>query len=198
MLLGIKKFSEKLLYPIGKKLSHLPANFITILGLLCAIIASFGFYAHNLFIAIIFLFLLEFFDQLDGVIARIQGPTEFGGFLDSTLDRYGDICIFVGIVIGGYIYPLLGFIVLSGAILTSYTRARIEGLGVNSLSGIGLLERTDRIPILFIGTLVQIWIPTAIWWTMIILAVGTHITAFQRIIYAYKNLSHETNKRRED
>lgn len=190
MILGIKKFSEKLLLPLGKKLSNVPANYITLCGFLCAIITAIGFYFNIIIIVIIFLFLIEFFDQLDGVVARLQGPSEFGGFLDSTLDRYGDICIIIGIVLGGYICSLIGFIVLSGVILTSYTRAKIESLGVKSLSGIGLLERTDRVPILLLGTLIQIWIPEAIWWTMIILAIGSNITAIQRILYAYRNLSH--------
>ncbi|UCC19993.1 MAG: CDP-alcohol phosphatidyltransferase family protein, partial [Promethearchaeota archaeon] len=90
MLLQIKRFSEKLLLPLGRKLVKIPANYFTIFGLLSAIFAFFGFIFHFLIIAIIFLFITEFFDQLDGVVARLQGPTKFGGFLDSTLDRIGD------------------------------------------------------------------------------------------------------------
>ena len=99
-----------------------------------------AFLLHNLILVIIFLFTTEFFDQLDGIVARIQGPTKFGAFLDSTLDRIGDFLIFAGLILAGYTTIEIGFLVLIGAFLTSYTRAKIEALGVDNLYGIGLIE----------------------------------------------------------
>ena len=193
MLLRVKKFSEKLLLPLGKKLTKIPANVITSLGLFFSLLAFFGFIFQNLIFIIICLFLVEFFDQLDGVIARLQGPTKLGAFLDSTLDRIGDFFIFFGIILGGYTEVYIGFITLVGAFLTSYTRAKIEALGVPNLYGVGLLERTDRVPIILIGSILQIWFPAAIWWTMVFLAIGTNITAIQRIVYAIKKFSVKNN-----
>ncbi|MFX0043046.1 MAG: CDP-alcohol phosphatidyltransferase family protein [Candidatus Hodarchaeota archaeon] len=189
MLLQVKKFSEKLLLPLGRKLIKIPANYFTLLGMISAIITFFGFLFQNLPLIIAFLFITEFFDQLDGVVARLQGPTKMGAFLDSTLDRIGDFFLFFGVILGGYTSIEIGLIVIFGAFLTSYTRAKIEGLGVKSMYGVGLIERTDRVPILFIGSIFQIWFPTAIWWTMIILAIGTTITAIHRIVYAYSKFS---------
>ena len=194
MLLRVKKFSEKLLLPLGKKLTKIPANAITILGLFFSLLTFFGFFFQNLIFIIICLFLVEFFDQLDGVIARLQGPTMLGAFLDSTLDRIGDFIIFFGIILGGYTEVYIGLLTLAGAFLTSYTRAKIEALGTPSLYGVGLLERTDRISIILIGSIFQIWFPTAIWWTMIFLVIGTNITAIQRIVYAVKKFSVKNNK----
>ena len=194
MLLRVKKFSEKLLLPLGKKLTKIPANVITSLGLFFSLLAFFGFIFQNLIFIIICLFLVEFFDQLDGVIARLQGPTKLGAFLDSTLDRIGDFFIFFGIILGGYTEVYIGFITLFGAFLTSYTRAKIEALGVPNLYGVGLLERTDRVPIILIGSILQIWFPAAIWWTMVFLAIGTNFTAIQRIVYAIKKFSVKDNK----
>ena len=96
MLLGVKKYSEKLLLPLGKKLKKVPANAITALGLLFALLVFFCFIFQTLPFIIISLALVEFFDQLDGVVARLQGPTKLGSFLDSTLDRIGDYLIFFG------------------------------------------------------------------------------------------------------
>ena len=189
MIFHIKKFSQKLLLPLARKLSNIPANIFTIFSLLFSLLSGLGFYLQLLPMIIICLFLIEFFDQLDGVIARLQGPTKFGAFLDSTLDRYGDAAIFIGIILGAYIDPFLGLLAFIGAFLTSYTRARIEGLHNKSLGGVGLLERTDRVPLLLIGTIFQFFFTEAIWWTMIIMIIGSHITVFQRILYAYKNLS---------
>lgn len=193
MLLQVKKYSEKLLLPLARKLKKIPANVFTVLGMVSAIATFIGFYFRSLPYIIVFLFMVEFFDQLDGTIARLQGPTIYGAFLDSTLDRISDFFIFVGTIIGAYTSFEIGIIALVGAFLTSYTRARIEALGVENLYGVGLLERTDRIPILLIGTVLQIWFPYAIWWTMIFLAIGTNITAVQRIIYAYKKFANQKN-----
>ena len=189
MLLGVKKYSEKLLLPLGKKIKKIPANVITALGLFFAILAFLFFIFHFFPLIIISLALVEFFDQLDGVVARLQGPTKLGSFLDSTLDRIGDYLIFFGIILGGYTEIYIGLITLAGAFLTSYTRAKIESLGIQNLYGVGLLERTDRVPIILIGSILLIWFPTAIWWTMIFLAIGTNITVIQRIVYAFKNFS---------
>ena len=189
MLLGVKKYSEKLLLPLAKKLKKVPANFITVLGFIFAFFAFLFFLFQLLPLIIISLTLIEFFDQLDGVVARLQGPTKLGSFLDSTLDRIGDYLIFFGIILGGYTEIYIGLITLAGAFLTSYTRAKIESLGILNLYGVGLLERTDRVPIILIGSILQIWFPTAIWWTMIFLAIGTNITVIQRIVFAFKNFS---------
>ncbi|MFX0155227.1 MAG: CDP-alcohol phosphatidyltransferase family protein [Candidatus Hodarchaeota archaeon] len=189
MLLQVKKVSEKLLLPLGKKLVKIPANYFTILGLISAIITFIGFFIHSLLIIIIFLFTTEFFDQLDGVVARLQGPTKLGSFLDSTLDRIGDFFLFIGMILGGYTTLEIGLIVLFGAFLTSYTRAKIEALGIDNLYGVGILERTDRVPILLIGAIFQIWFPTSLYWTMVVLAVGTNITVLQRLFYALRKFS---------
>jgi CDP-diacylglycerol--glycerol-3-phosphate 3-phosphatidyltransferase len=189
MLLQIKKFSEKLLLPLARKIKRIPANAFTFFGLFFAFLTFFAFLFHNFILITIFLFITEFFDQLDGVIARLQGPTQLGAFLDSTLDRIGDFFIFAGIILGAYTTIEIGLLVLIGAFLTSYTRAKIEALGINNLYGVGLIERTDRVPILFIGSIFQFWFPSAIWWTMIVLAVGTILTAIQRIIFAFRKFS---------
>lgn len=189
MLLQVKKFSEKLLLPLGRKLTKIPANYFTLFGMISAVITFVGFYFQNLPLIIAFLFITEFFDQLDGVVARLQGPTKMGAFLDSTLDRIGDFFLFFGVILGGYTSIEIGLIVLIGAFLTSYTRAKIEALGVKSMYGVGILERTDRVPILLIGSILQIWFSNSIFWTMIILAIGTNITVIHRIIYAHRKFS---------
>ncbi|MHA1913825.1 MAG: CDP-alcohol phosphatidyltransferase family protein [Promethearchaeota archaeon] len=194
MLLQVKKFSEKLLLPLARKIKRIPANVITSLGLVFAILSFIGFIFQWLIFIIICLFITEFFDQLDGVVARLKGPTKLGSFLDSTLDRIGDFFIFTGVILSGYTTIEIGLLVLVGAFLTSYTRAKIEALGVDNLYGVGLIERTDRIPILFIGSIFQIWFSTAIWWTMIILAFGTLITFLQRVIFAFKKFSTKGQK----
>ncbi len=198
MLLQVKKFSGKLLLPLARKIKRIPANVITSLGLLFAILTFFSFIFNILFFIIICLFITEFFDQLDGVVARLQGPTKLGAFLDSTLDRIGDFFIFTGVILGGYTKIEIGLLVLIGAFLTSYTRAKIEALGIDNLYGVGLIERTDRVPILFIGSILQLWFSTSFWWTMVVLAVGTNFTVLQRIIFAYRKFSNKEEIQKKD
>ena len=185
MLLHVKNYSEKLLLPLARKIKRIPANYFTIAGTLSTVIVFFGFLFRFTLLFIIFLFITEFLDQIDGVVARLQGPTILGAFLDSSLDRIGDFFLFSGLILGGYTSIEIGLIALAGAFLTSYTRAKIEALGIDNLYGVGLLERTDRVPILFIGALIQIWIPTALMWTSIFLAIGSAITVIQRMRFGY-------------
>ena len=87
---------------------------------------------------------------------------------------------------------------LFGAFLTSYTRAKIEALGIDNMYGVGIIERTDRVPILFIGAILQIWFPTAIWWTMVFLVIFSIITVLQRMIYAYRKFSSKEKEEQEE
>lgn len=187
MLLRVKKYSEKLLLPLARKVKRIPANFFTLAGLVSAIVVFFAFMFKITPLFILFLLVTEFLDQMDGIVARLQGPTKLGAFLDSTLDRIGDFFLYFGLILGGYTSIEIGFIALIGAFLTSYTRAKIEALGIEKLYGVGLLERTDRIPILFLGAFIQIWIPTALWWTTLILAIGSSVTVIQRFLFACRN-----------
>ena len=71
-------------------------------------------------------------DCVDGSLARLKNMTsEFGGFLDSVLDRYADILIVLGLTLWSLSYEtyfgiwLVGFLAITGTISISYSRARI-------------------------------------------------------------------------
>lgn len=193
MLFQMKKYSGKLLLPLGKRWQYIPANYFTIGSCLVAIVVGFAFAFRTMWAAIPFLILIEFFDQLDGVVARLQGTTRLGAFLDSTLDRIGDFAILIGLFYGNYCASWIWLGCVVGTILTSYTRARIEGLGISSLGGIGILERTDRIPLLLIGSIFQIWFDSSLEITIILLLIGTLITVIQRIHFAVTHLKESAN-----
>jgi CDP-diacylglycerol--glycerol-3-phosphate 3-phosphatidyltransferase len=85
-------------------------------------------------------------DVLDGRIARNTGQkSQFGAFLDSTVDRYSDVLLFIGIMMyfdKMYVNVLVMF-AIAGSLLTSYARARAEGLGLECK--VGLMQRPERI-----------------------------------------------------
>lgn len=129
-------------------------------------------------------------DSLDGSVARLKGEvTELGGFMDSTLDRYSDSLIIGGLIAGRLVDSLWGIAALVGSLLTSYTRARAEAVGVK-LSGVGLLERAERLLIVAGSALIQGAFPdlTVLPYGVALIAVLSHATVVQRVIYVGKAL----------
>jgi len=127
------------------------------------------------------------FDMLDGRVARLRGrETKFGAFLDSTMDRYSDMLLYMGLMI---LYarldrtPLmvLVWVAAFGSFMTSYARARAESL-IPSCT-VGLLERPERLVVLIAGALTNRMV-AALW----IVAVLSNLTAVQRVVYTYVEL----------
>jgi CDP-diacylglycerol--glycerol-3-phosphate 3-phosphatidyltransferase len=94
------------------------------------------------------------FDMLDGQVARIgKMSSSFGALLDSVLDRYSELFMFLGIcyylISHHYLLSsLFAFIAMIGSMMVSYTRARAEGLGIECKGG--LMQRPERI--ILVGT----------------------------------------------
>ncbi len=121
------------------------------------------------------------FDMLDGAVARATGTmTRFGGFLDSTLDRYAEAVVFGGVLLyllrreDNEVGVVLVFVATVGALLISYARARAEAAGYSA--SVGLVARPERVILLALCLLIgrPLW---ALW----VLAVATHLTALTRI-----------------
>ncbi len=124
-------------------------------------------------------------DAFDGALARLVGQrSALGAFLDSTMDRVSEAGLLIGLAVhylqqGKTTEVLLAFVALAGANLVSYTRARAESLELSCK--IGLLTRLERTAVLAIGLILGY--PTFALW---ILAVGSALTALQRILYVYR------------
>ncbi len=127
------------------------------------------------------------FDMLDGRVARLRGrETKFGAYLDSTMDRYSDMLLYMGLLV---LYARLernGLMVLVwvaafGGFMTSYARARAESLIPRC--PVGLMERPERVVLIIAGALLNRMVAT-LW----IVAVLANITAIQRIVYTYVEL----------
>lgn len=95
-------------------------------------------------------------DIMDGEVARARGlVSRYGAFLDSTLDRFAELAIFVGLAVfyGGGLPVLLVVIALGGSLLVSYTRARGESQGV--LCQAGVMQRAERMLALGFGAVLD-------------------------------------------
>ncbi len=159
-------------------------NFLTLLGTIigyaAALCIAFGYVKTG---GIILLF-SSYFDLLDGAIARsTKTVSRFGGFFDSVLDRYTDLFLMFGIFVfflrQGHTYALVfTFIAAIGVAIIPYARARAEAASIECKAG--MLERPERIIILLVG------IFNLLLYAVIVLAVLTHVTVIQRILFVRK------------
>lgn len=157
--LSYKKSLRQLLNPLVRLLSTMRVrpDTLTVLGWLFSVGAAILFAAGQIKVAGAVMIVGGLFDALDGAVARESNlMSSFGAFLDSTLDRFSESAIFVGII---FFYAssarpyeaLLAGLAMTFSLLTSYTRARAEGLGVRC--EVGLLERAGRVFILSVFSL---------------------------------------------
>ncbi|MEJ2307001.1 MAG: CDP-alcohol phosphatidyltransferase family protein [candidate division WOR-3 bacterium] len=180
---------EKIIFlflALVKAFSFIPPNFITFGGFVIVLVSAIIILNGKFRIAGIILIAGSILDALDGQIARAKGKTsKFGAFFDSTLDRYGEFFIFFSIAFAenNNIMTAMCFAAVLGAFLTSYTRARAESLGYDIKEG--FFTRVERM-IFVIGGLIIF--PHKMIYVIAILAIGSNITAIQRILIAYKRL----------
>lgn len=150
------------------------------------------------------------FDMLDGTLARATGRvTKWGGFLDSTLDKVGEILVYLGLIAGlqearlvnG---PLLAAAAMGASVMVSYTRARSGGLGFDTgtgMAGVGIMPREVRLVILSLALVgagfFGLGIPCGMLLcidpvvpgssilsvALAIIAIGSTITTIQRILH---------------
>src|SRR5256885_346823 len=163
-------------------------NILTLIGMVINIYAMILF-AQGIFTwAALVIIFAGIFDIVDGEVARrTQRDTKFGAFFDSVIDRYSDLLLLLGLIlwyakIDRIRYVGLTGLVLIGAVLTSYTRARAESL--IPACKVGFLERPERIVLLVIGALSDRM--AAVLWVMAILS---NWTVSQRIWYTWRELS---------
>jgi len=169
-------------------------NTITVFGTLCTAAGGVIYATGHIRTGGWFLGLTALFDVLDGTVARRSNRSStFGAFLDSTLDRIADGFVLGGIAVFYATSPtnssttmmIIALFGLVGALLTSYTRARAEALGLDAK--VGLLQRPERVVLLsapqaFFGLVFDGWVLALI---ITILSVTAWITVFQRVGYVY-------------
>jgi CDP-diacylglycerol---glycerol-3-phosphate 3-phosphatidyltransferase len=127
-------------------------------------------------------------DMLDGALARARGGgSVFGAVLDSVGDRAADAAVF-GALVWWYsgegdnrLIVLLALICLVLGVLTSYIKARAEGVGLSC--DVGIVERTERLILVLVGAgFTGLGVPYALHVMLWILLAGSTITVGQRFL----------------
>ncbi|WP_299036669.1 phosphatidylinositol phosphate synthase [uncultured Pseudokineococcus sp.] len=162
---------------------------ITVLGTLGVVVSALVLLPAGHLVAgplVITAFVLS--DTLDGVMARMAGRSgPWGAFLDSTLDRFGDSAIFLGVALwflgegDDGAAGVLALVCLVLGSVVSYAKARAEGLGMTA--DVGIAARADRLVAVLAGTFfVGLGAPTALLVVVLsLLALGSAVTVGQRI-----------------
>ncbi|MHA2399098.1 MAG: CDP-alcohol phosphatidyltransferase family protein [Promethearchaeota archaeon] len=144
------------------KLKFTP-NRISYLGFSCSIVASLMIAVFGLYFSIYLSWIIPCImgiggamDLFDGEVARRTGnETQAGAFLDSNLDRLSDAIFILGLIYGGLINYLLGYVLLFFVIMISYIRSRAENEGVN-MKGVGFMERAERLLFLIFAIIFEL------------------------------------------
>ncbi len=165
---------------------------VTIAGLILSVAGAVAIARGELVAGGVLLIVSGICDTLDGSLARRAGKESvFGAFIDSTIDRVAELAYFGALVVyyasqegsNRFAVPLV-VAALAGSFLTSYTRARAEGLGIDCR--VGLLERPERVALLVLGLLLG---TTALFVVIACLAVLTLVTTVQRIVHVRRATS---------
>ena len=210
-------FAEKVVDPIARvfiKIGISP-NTLSIVSFIFSIFAGVFYYIagdsyfeltapyYFLLVAAVCVLINSGLDALDGAVARLRGIAgKKGDFLDHVIDRYADVFIVSGIIFGGFCPWWVGIIALAGVLLTSYLGTQAQAMDIGRYYG-GIMGRADRLVIILIAsfadfgyiafndTAAAYWGFSFLGWAMIIIAIGSHITAFQRIYHIWKALDRE-------
>jgi len=171
----------------------LSPNQWTMISIIPVLIAVYFLYYQD-FITAAFLFIVSsFIDLIDGSVARVTGRvSRLGAYLDTVVDRYVEGIIIIGLVF----VPLPPFLIdakvwlmmfFFGGIMTTYVKAaaKEKELISRELKG-GLLERAERLIILFVGILLASVDMMFLTYVLVLLAILTNISALQRL---YKAIS---------
>jgi CDP-diacylglycerol--glycerol-3-phosphate 3-phosphatidyltransferase len=182
-----KEKIRQLFLPATRRLAAtgVSPNVLTLIGFVMvaasAVVLAFGYWQIG---GVLFL-ITTAFDLFDGAVAQLTNrKTRFGAFLDSNLDRYAEIAIYLGLLIpfaqrGAAMEVVLCYLAVTGSLMVSYARARAEGLG---LSGeVGLFQRPERVILLGLGLIFEVVAPV-----LIVMTALTYLTALQRMLHVWR------------
>jgi len=176
-------------------------NAISLTALVAGMGAGLLFFLEKPLSAGLVIILCGIFDIIDGKVAASTKRTSlFGAIFDSTLDRYSEFFIYIGLAAYFRNHWALWVAILAflGSAMVSYTRARAEGLGIECK--IGIMQRAERLVFLclgsIIGSLARIFDPVMIA-VLAVIALISNFTAFQRAFYV-KKIEKQGKLRKED
>jgi len=171
-------------------------NVLTFVGVVINVLAAWALAAGRFLLAGVIMIVANIFDFIDGKVAvQLHLQSRFGAFWDSTLDRFSDLALLVGLIylyssLGRSDYVLVAALTLIFSIMTSYARARAESL-VEKCK-VGFMERPERIVLFMIGAFTNRM--AGVLWVILVLSI---VAVANRIYYTYLALNAKPMPTRE-
>ncbi len=171
-------------------------NVLTFVGVVVNVAAAWALGFGQFVLAGVIMIVANIFDFIDGKVAyQLRLESRFGAFWDSTLDRFSDLALLVGLIflyseLGRSDYVMVAALTLIFSIMTSYTRARAESL-VEKCK-VGFMERPERIVLFMIGAFTNRM--AGVLWVILVLSI---LAVANRIYYTYLALNGLPMPRRE-
>jgi phosphatidylglycerophosphate synthase len=190
-----RKAVDPLLARLGSVLARrrITANSITISGFLIGVVAAFAIWQHAYMTAAFLIVISRLCDGLDGVVARANGASDLGGYLDIVLDFafYGMIPFAFALANSqANAIPaaalLLSFYIngasfLAYAILAAKRGEETEARGKKSIFfTTGLAEASETLVVFLLACFWPLWFPVLAW----AFAAVCIYTALSRILQA--------------
>jgi archaetidylinositol phosphate synthase len=165
---------------------------VTLLGLILVFLSCFFLLAGgSILIFCVLVFFSSLFDALDGAVARIGNKiSKFGSYFDAMCDRFQESVIVLSVA-SATGYWRESTILIIGALLVSYAKARAAmEVNVSNMEWPDLMERTERGVIYLLGLAasqifrIKFLDKDIFWWTLVILSVLVYFTVVQRFLRA--------------
>jgi CDP-diacylglycerol--glycerol-3-phosphate 3-phosphatidyltransferase len=163
-------------------------NVLTFVGVVINVLAAWALALGRFMLAGVIMIVANIFDFIDGKVAHeLELQSKFGAFWDSTLDRFSDLALLVGLIylyssMGRTDYVMVAALALIFSIMTSYARARAESL-VDKCK-VGFMERPERIVLFMIGAFTNRM--AGVLWVILVLSI---LAVANRIYYTYLALN---------
>ena len=154
----IKKTFEPIALGMGRL--GLTPDALTVIGFAITVVGAILIAQQTWVVGSVVILFGGIFDMFDGTLARATGRvSSIGAFMDSVFDRAGEFVVYLGVIVGiqglGIVNgTALAAAAMGSAMLVSYVRAKSEGLGFTTGSGmaaIGIMPREIRLVILSLG-----------------------------------------------
>ncbi|MBW1863219.1 MAG: NTP transferase domain-containing protein [Deltaproteobacteria bacterium] len=164
--------------------------FLFLCSMLAAVLFALGGYPC-LFLGGLLAQFASVIDGCDGEVARLkfQG-SDYGGWFDAVLDRYGDAFLLFGLTWHAYsanpspLNIFVGFLAIIGSFMLSYTADKYDSLMLSRINhGKGFrLGRDLRLFLIFLGAVLN-----QVFLTLMVIAAMMHIETIRRLIICRKH-----------
>lgn len=195
-----RTFATKVMTPVARLFLNmgLGPDAVTWIGTIGVCAGALLFFPRGEFVVgVLFIAVFVLFDLLDGTMARLAGrASPWGAFLDSTLDRIADGAVFGGLLLyfarqpGEPLATWAALFCLIFGFVTSYARARAEGLGFTG-ANVGIAERADRLVVVLAITFltgVFGWSLDVLGVVLWLLAAASAFTVGQRMVAVHREI----------